>query len=121
MALEMRKKMKELQKRWYDFGFQEPFRIRAGISTGHATVGNFGSRNRMAYTIIGSQVNLASRLESSAAPDQILISHETWSLIKDRIYCIKLQEVTVRGIGGYRSGLPPVEGISQRRNLFAIL
>ena len=52
----------------------------------------------MDYTIIGSQVNIASRLESIADPDQIIISHETWSLVKDEIYSIKQRPVTVKGI-----------------------
>lgn len=98
MALKMRDTVKNLQKKWYSFGIEEPFRVRAGISTGYCTVGNFGSRNRMDYTIIGSQVNIASRLESIADPDQIIISHETWSLVKDKIYCIKLRPVMVKGI-----------------------
>ncbi len=98
MAIEMRNRMKELQKKWYSFGIQNPFRVRAGISTGYCTVGNFGSKSRMDYTIIGTQVNTASRLESSASPDQIIISHETWSLVKDEIDCLKHGLLTVKGI-----------------------
>jgi len=52
----------------------------------------------MDYTIIGSQVNIASRLESNARPGQILISHETWSLVKDRIGCLKDDLIQVKGI-----------------------
>ncbi len=98
MALEMRERIRELQKIWLDRGVSEPFHIRMGINTGYCTVGNFGSNERMDYTIIGSQVNLASRLESSAEPDQILISHETYSYIKDSIYCKKMEEIKVKGI-----------------------
>lgn len=79
MAIEMRDRLKELQEKWYSFGIQNPFQVRAGITTGYCTVGNFGSKSRMDYTIIGNQVNIASRLESNAKPDQILISHETFS------------------------------------------
>ncbi len=98
MALEMRKRIRELQKIWLDKGVSEPFHIRMGINTGYCTVGNFGSTERMDYTIIGSQVNLASRLESSAEPDQILISHETYSHIKDTIFCEKKEKISVKGI-----------------------
>lgn len=98
MALEMRERIHELQKIWLDRGVSEPFHIRMGINTGYCTVGNFGSNERMDYTIIGSQVNLASRLESSAEPDQILISHETYSQIKESIYCMKKEEIKVKGI-----------------------
>jgi len=42
-------------------------------------------------------VNLASRLESAAEPDEILISHETWSLCKDTIMCRDKGEIQVKG------------------------
>ena len=63
MALEMRSRIQELRKDWSSRGVAEPFHIRMGINTGFCTVGNFGSLDRMDYTIIGSQVNLTSRLE----------------------------------------------------------
>src|SRR5690625_2125344 len=45
-----------------------------------------------------THVNLASRLESAAEPDEILISHETWSLVKDAIMCRDKGEITVKGM-----------------------
>jgi class 3 adenylate cyclase len=51
--------MRELQFEWGDVGLEKPFRLRIGISTGYCTVGNFGSEDRMDYTIIGNEVNLA--------------------------------------------------------------
>ncbi|BBD07395.1 adenylate/guanylate cyclase domain-containing protein [Desulfovibrio ferrophilus] len=98
MAMEMREAMKEFRREWFDRGVETPFRVRAGINSGYCTVGNFGSAERMEYTIIGGQVNIASRLESNAEPDQILISHETWSLVRDKIYCIKKQPLALKGI-----------------------
>ncbi len=97
MAIEMREKMKELRRRWYERGFQEPIHFRVGISTGYCTVGNFGSSERMDYTIIGSAVNLASRLETAADLDEILISHETWSYVKDNIVCEPAQTLHLKG------------------------
>jgi class 3 adenylate cyclase len=75
----------------------KPLRVRMGINTGFCTVGNFGSEERLDYTIVGSQVNLASRLESLASPGDILISHSTYSLVSDEIACEKKDEIKVKG------------------------
>ena len=98
MALEMRERMKHLRKIWEDQGISNPLEIRIGINTGFCNVGNFGSEDRLDYTIIGGEVNLASRLESNADPGQILISYETYSLIKKDIVCEKKEELSVKGI-----------------------
>ncbi len=97
MAIDMRKKMKELQTLWYNQGIKKPLRIRMGVNTGYCTVGTFGTSHYVDYTVLGTHVNLASRLESAADPGEILISHETWSLIKDTIMCRDKGEVTVKG------------------------
>jgi len=98
MAIAMRQKMKELQGLWRDSGIAKPLQCRIGINTGFCTVGNFGSEDRMDYTIIGSGVNLASRLESAAAPGEILTSYETYALVKDRIHCESAGEINLKGI-----------------------
>jgi len=99
MAIEMRKHMKIMRQKWRSQGIKTPLEIRMGISTGYTTVGNFGAENRMDYTIIGKEVNLASRLESLADPGEILVSYETFSLIKERIMCRDKGEITVKGFG----------------------
>ncbi|MFP4332959.1 MAG: adenylate/guanylate cyclase domain-containing protein [Campylobacterales bacterium] len=83
MAMDMKKRLRELIKSESLL----PFETRMGINTGYCTVGNFGSDNRMDYTIIGKEVNIASRLEGVAKTNDILISAETYSLIKDEIDC----------------------------------
>lgn len=99
MAIAMRKRLAELQQIWNQHkGYTQPFQIRIGIATGFCTVGNFGSEERMDYTIIGSYVNLASRLEQYAEANQILISHETYALVKDEIRCQPKDHVQVKGI-----------------------
>jgi hypothetical protein len=69
-----------------------------GINTGVCTVGNFGSEDRMDYTIIGGGVNLAARLESACAPTEILISYETYAHVKDLIHCEKRDKISVKGV-----------------------
>jgi PAS domain S-box-containing protein len=99
MAIEMRERVHELHEQWVnERGVSSPLHVRMGINTGFCTVGNFGSEDRLDYTIVGGQVNAASRLEANAAPDQILISHETYTLIKDAIFCEPVGEVKVKGI-----------------------
>lgn len=97
MALEMREKMKDMRKKWYDLGYQEPLHFRMGVATGYCTVGNFGSSERMDYTIIGTPVNLASRLETAADSDELFISHETWSYVKDKVVCEPPEKLHLKG------------------------
>ena len=98
MAIAMRKHMKVLRQQWRAQGIDKPLEIRMGINTGYCTVGNFGADTRMDYTIIGRDVNLASRLESNAEAGEILVSHETYSLIKDVIMCRDKGQLTVKGM-----------------------
>jgi class 3 adenylate cyclase len=69
-----------------------------GINTGVCTVGNFGSDDRMDYTIIGGGVNLAARLETSADPGEILISYETYAHVQKEIHCEEHGQLTVKGL-----------------------
>ncbi|RED27291.1 adenylate/guanylate cyclase [Rhodopseudomonas thermotolerans] len=97
MAIEMQDKLKQLEMEWIDAGAERPFRVRIGINTGFCTVGNFGSPDRMDYTIVGGAVNLTSRLEQNCEPGSILISHVTWSLVNDLIDAEERPALTVKG------------------------
>jgi PAS domain S-box-containing protein len=99
MAIEMRKRMQYLRAQWENQGISNPLEIRIGINTGYCNVGNFGSEDKLDYTIIGGEVNLASRLESNAKTGEILVSHETFAFIKEYITCEKKEEINVKGIG----------------------
>lgn len=109
MALEMRTRMADLQAHWFDLGYSDPLHIRMGISTGFVSVGNFGSSERLDYTVIGTPVNLAARLQQYAAEDQILISHETWGIVKDHINCKQAQ--MIQGLKGFPQGVLAYEVI----------
>jgi len=98
MAIAMQRRMRELQAEWQELGAVEPLQMRIGINTGFCTVGNFGSEDRMDYTIIGSMVNLASRLQSQVDPGGILIGYETFALVKDDVATEEQSAVTVKGL-----------------------
>jgi adenylate cyclase len=97
MAIAMLKRMGELQAEWLELGAEKPFHLRIGINTGYCTVGNFGSEDRMDYTIIGSAVNLSARLESHSEIDGILLGHETYSLVKDVVATEEQAPIKVKG------------------------
>ena len=98
MSLEMQRRMAELQQHWFKRGFQRPFRIRIGINTGYASVGDFGSQGRAVYSAIGIQTNLAARIQSHCEPGKVLISHSTWALVHEEVACEPKGELQVKGI-----------------------
>lgn len=97
MAIAMQSRMEALRTAWSRRGFERVFQIRVGINTGQASVGNFGSKQRLDYTAIGRQVNLAARLQAQCEPGRVLVSHATWLLVQDEIPCTPRGEVILKG------------------------
>ncbi|MBB3168730.1 adenylate/guanylate cyclase domain-containing protein [Simiduia aestuariiviva] len=116
MSLAMRKRMKALQQHWHHQGIKRPLQIRMGINTGYCTVGTFGTSNHLDYTALGAHVNLASRLESAAEPGEILVSHETWGLVKDTIMCRDKGNILVKG---FSHPIKVYQVVDLRKNLGA--
>ena len=99
MGLEMLafvEKNEELFKE--QFNFPEKLEIRIGVHSGVCSVGNFGSDQRLDYTVIGRAVNVAARLEQAAPNNSMLFSNSTKSLLGDTFQVSDSIEVKAKGI-----------------------
>jgi len=105
-ALKMRKEMKKINESVGNSGMK--ISIGIGISTGEVMAGIFGSLRKKEYTVFGPPVNLASRLERLARPDQILICEETYRQVQGQVRVEKID-------------VPPIKGIERRLEVYSVM
>lgn len=96
-GIEMQQAVRGVRARWEPEG-RMPIHIRVGINSGEVVVGDMGSRRIMAYTAIGSNVNLGSRLESKAPVDGVLVSAPVYHAVKDVVTTRFAGKITAKGI-----------------------
>ena len=96
-GIEMQQAVRALRERWQAEG-RMPIHIRIGINTGEVIVGDMGSRRIMAYTAIGANINLGSRLESKAPIDGVLVSAPVHAAVKDAVGTRFAGRVSAKGI-----------------------
>jgi adenylate cyclase len=96
-ALSMRARARELTMRLRGRAIPGDLQIRAGINTGHCTVGVFGSEVMRAYKAVGFAVNIAARLQAEADPGSILCGFRTYALIEDRVEAVRREPLFVKG------------------------
>lgn len=97
-ALQMKVRLEKLNRKWEAQG-REPWRVGIGINTGPVCVGNMGSSRRLAWTVMGDNVNLASRLEglTKEYQVQIVISENTYQEVAGEYVCRELDLIRVKG------------------------
>jgi len=97
-ALDMQARLQELNRKWESEG-RKPLTIGIGINTGVVNVGNMGSDRRLAWTVMGDPVNLASRLEglNKEYHTGIIISEVTWREVSPQFVCRELDYTRVKG------------------------
>ena len=97
-AIEMQEKLIQFNQDRI-INLKQPIKIGIGINRGKVISGNIGSKQQMNFTVIGDSVNLASRLCSVAASDEIIVSDAVWKKVKDlkTFKSKKLNPVKVKG------------------------
>ncbi len=100
-GLEMQRAMIGLNERWTRSGiseFEKGITVRIGINTGLMVVGDLGSARRLEYTVIGSAVNVAARLQTLAPIGGIMMTARTRALMSEDIDCEGPENIKVKGI-----------------------
>jgi class 3 adenylate cyclase len=93
-----------MQASVFDFNYslmeegQDPIWMGIGLNTGKFVAGNIGSQEQMEYTVIGEEVNLASRIESKAAQGMVYISQSTYEAVKESTLGIKMAPIRLKGV-----------------------
>ena len=97
-ALICQERLNDLNQKWAAAG-KSSLATRIGISTGETVVGNVGSSERINYTVMGDNVNLASRLEgvNRIYGTQIIVSRATYEAVADQFWFRPLDMVAVKG------------------------
>ena len=98
MSMEMQKRVHELESLWREHGWNRPFRIRVGINSGEASVGDFGPPGRVLYSAIGLATNVAARIQTECQPGHVLMHESTWRLVHRFIACRPRGRVALKGV-----------------------
>ncbi|HOT90695.1 MAG TPA: adenylate/guanylate cyclase domain-containing protein [Anaerolineae bacterium] len=97
VGLEMQVAHQRLMADWSARGIK-PAALGIGIASGEVIIGEFGCELRTDYTVIGNTANLGARICSVAKPGEVLISQETYDLVKDAVEATPIHGMHFKGI-----------------------
>ena len=93
----MQRRLAELKASWATTRPEvAEMQVRIGINSGEVVAGNIGSQTRMDYTVVGDNVNLASRVESNGRGSEVHISEAVYAAVKDDVSTKNLGAITVK-------------------------
>ena len=96
-GIAMQKRLRTLREVWKanrpDIASLE---MRVGVNTGEVVAGNIGSETRMDYTVMGDNVNVASRIESHCTPGHVYLSHATWQHVRGAFETDRIDPIQVK-------------------------
>ncbi len=98
-GLAMQKAHESIMRDWVAEGGEEA-PIGIGIATGELIVGEMGSAQRTDYTVIGKAANLGARICGIAQGGQVLISPETYALVRDEVVATPIYGSQFKGVAG---------------------
>lgn len=98
VGLAMQARQEELGARWRNERGIESGGIGVGIATGEAIVGEIGCEKRTDYTVIGRPANLGARICAVAKTREVLVSEETYQLIRERVEATPVPDMQFKGI-----------------------
>lgn len=87
--------------------------VRVGINTGYCTTGVFGNEMLQSYTVVGSAVNIAARLQSSAEPNSLLCSRATFEHVQERVYYREVGPLSLKGVNHIVEGFQILDVVQE--------
>ncbi|MBI2267143.1 MAG: response regulator [Armatimonadetes bacterium] len=94
-GVDMQQETALMDQTWVGQGLGN-LRVRIGINTGEVISGNIGAETRMDYTVIGDNVNVASRLESNARTGEVFIADSVYQRVKNFVKAVKFEPIPVK-------------------------
>ncbi len=96
-GVRMQQKLGDLRKQWADSRPElADLQVRVGLNTGEVVAGNIGSETRMDYTVVGDNVNVASRIESVCRAGEVWISESTYRQVQKDVVATKMPPLAVK-------------------------